>query len=104
MAVKAWGAGTEKKAKTLSRTTKSQSGTRQIPQSGNNARALKQVDATPHAAAPVAAGVEEIFFSNDAVSLCLLVNRRVKVMRVIDFRAGPTNAKPLPSGVERNPP
>jgi len=39
--------------------------------------------------------VEEIFFQNDAVSLCLLVNRRSRVMRVIDFRAGPSNAKRL---------
>ena len=37
--------------------------------------------------------VDEIFFRNDAVSLCLLVNRRAKVMRVVDFRAGPTPAK-----------
>src|SRR6516162_7814505 len=37
--------------------------------------------------------VEEIFFQNDAVSLCLLIHRRAKTMRVIDFRAGPTNAK-----------
>jgi hypothetical protein len=37
--------------------------------------------------------VEEIFFQNDAVSLCLLVNRRAKTMRVVDFRAGPTAAK-----------
>jgi hypothetical protein len=37
--------------------------------------------------------VDEIFFQNDAVSLCLLVNRRTKTMRVIDFRAGPTAAK-----------
>ena len=34
-----------------------------------------------------------IFFQNDAVSLCLLMNRRAKTMRVIDFRAGPSNAK-----------
>ena len=39
--------------------------------------------------------VEEVFFQNEAVSLCLLVNRRVRTMRVIDFRAGPTNAKRL---------
>jgi hypothetical protein len=39
--------------------------------------------------------VEEIFFQNEAVSLCLLVNRRARTMRVIDFRAGPTNAKRL---------
>lgn len=37
--------------------------------------------------------VEEVFFQNDAVSLCLLLNRRAKTMRVIDFRAGPSNAK-----------
>lgn len=37
--------------------------------------------------------VDEVFFQNDAVSLCLLVNRRAKVMRVIDFRAGPSPAK-----------
>src|SRR5258708_13641118 len=41
------------------------------------------------------AGVEEIFFQNDAVSLCLLVNRRARIMRVIDFRAGPSEAKRL---------
>ncbi len=45
-------------------------------------------------AAPKAtSGMEEIFFSNDAVSLCLLVHRRAKTMRVIDFRAGPSHAK-----------
>jgi hypothetical protein len=37
--------------------------------------------------------VEEIFFQDDTVSLCMLVNRRTKSMRVIDFRAGPTAAK-----------
>ncbi len=37
--------------------------------------------------------VDEIFFQNEAVSLCLLVNRRVRTMRVIDFRAGPTPSK-----------
>ncbi len=39
--------------------------------------------------------VEEIFFQNEAVSLCLLVNRRTRIMRVIDFRAGPSAAKRL---------
>jgi hypothetical protein len=39
--------------------------------------------------------VEEIFFQNDDVSLCLLLNRRAKTMRVVDFRAGPSNAKRL---------
>jgi hypothetical protein len=36
---------------------------------------------------------DEIYFQNDAVSLCLLVNRRARTMRIIDFRAGPTTAK-----------
>jgi hypothetical protein len=39
--------------------------------------------------------VEEIFFQNESVSLCLLVNRRARTMRVIDFRAGATHAKRL---------
>jgi hypothetical protein len=43
----------------------------------------------------VRGGVEEMFVQNDAVSLCLLLNRRVKTMRVIDFRAGPSYAKRL---------
>lgn len=38
-------------------------------------------------------GVEEMFVQNDTVSLCLLLNRRNKTMRVIDFRAGPSLAK-----------
>jgi len=37
--------------------------------------------------------VDELLFHNDSVSLCLLVNRRNKTLRVIDFRAGPTLAK-----------
>src|SRR5262245_50933618 len=37
--------------------------------------------------------VDEVFFQNDAVSLCLLVHRRAKTMRVVDFRAGPSRAK-----------
>jgi hypothetical protein len=37
--------------------------------------------------------VEELFFQNEAVSLCLLINRRARTMRVVDFRAGPSNAK-----------
>jgi hypothetical protein len=40
-------------------------------------------------------GIEEMFVQNDAVSLCLLLNRRTKTMRVIDFRAGPSHAKRL---------
>src|SRR4029077_4549831 len=39
--------------------------------------------------------VEEVFFQNDSVSLCLMIHRRAKTMRVIDFRAGPSNAKRL---------
>ena len=38
-------------------------------------------------------GVEEMFVQNDSVSLCLLLNRRTRTMRVIDFRAGPSHAK-----------
>ncbi|MFO0617035.1 MAG: hypothetical protein U0414_30850 [Polyangiaceae bacterium] len=38
-------------------------------------------------------GVDELLFHNDSVSLCLLVNRRNRTVRVIDFRAGPTLAK-----------
>jgi hypothetical protein len=40
-------------------------------------------------------GVEELFVQNEAVSLCLLLHRRTKTMRVIDFRAGPSHAKRL---------
>jgi hypothetical protein len=40
-------------------------------------------------------GVEEMFVQNEAVSVCLLLNRRTKTMRVIDFRAGPSHAKRL---------
>src|SRR5262245_36516422 len=36
-----------------------------------------------------------MFVQNDAVSLCLLINRRTRTMRVIDFRAGPSHAKRL---------
>src|SRR5271154_3841094 len=39
--------------------------------------------------------VEEVFFQNEAASLCLLINRRTRIMRVIDFRAGPTSTKRL---------
>jgi hypothetical protein len=38
---------------------------------------------------------DEILFQNDGVSLCLLVNRRARTMRVIDFRSGPHPAKRL---------
>jgi hypothetical protein len=46
-------------------------------------------------ASVVKRGVEEMFVQNDAVSLCLLLNRRTKTMRVVDFRAGPSHAKRL---------
>lgn len=38
---------------------------------------------------------DEVFFHNDGVSLCLIVNRRARTMRVIDFRSGPHPAKRL---------
>ncbi|MBX3183675.1 MAG: hypothetical protein KIT72_06095 [Polyangiaceae bacterium] len=37
--------------------------------------------------------VDEISIQDDRVSLCLLINRRQGVMRVIDFRSGPNPAK-----------
>src|SRR5882672_9835553 len=36
---------------------------------------------------------DELLVHNDAVSLCFLINRRSRVLRVIDFRAGPTPTK-----------
>ena len=48
-----------------------------------------QVVATP----TIKRGVEEMFVQNETVSLCLLLNRRTRTMRVIDFRAGPSHAK-----------
>lgn len=36
---------------------------------------------------------DEIFLDSDGVSLCLLVNRRARTIRVIDFRSGPNPAK-----------
>ena len=53
------------------------------------------VERSARGADNVRSGVEEMFVQNDAVSLCLLLNRRVKTMRVIDFRAGPSFAKRL---------
>ena len=43
--------------------------------------------------ANVKRGVEEMFVQNESVSLCLLLNRRARTMRVVDFRAGPSHAK-----------
>ena len=45
------------------------------------------------AAPTIKRGVEEMFVQNETVSLCLLLNRRTRTMRVIDFRAGPSHAK-----------
>src|SRR5258708_368277 len=39
--------------------------------------------------------VDEVFFQNEAISLCMLINRRARTVRVIDFRAGPSTAKRL---------
>lgn len=39
------------------------------------------------------AGNEEIEISRGEVSLCLLLNRRTRSMRIIDFRAGPQSSK-----------
>ena len=36
---------------------------------------------------------DEILFQNDGVSLCLLLNRRARTLRVVDFRSGPNPAK-----------
>lgn len=47
----------------------------------------------PEASSVTKGKLEERFVQNDAVSLCLLINRRTKTMRVIDFRAGPSHAK-----------
>jgi len=47
---------------------------------------------TSHVGAPT---FEEVFVRNDVVSLCLLLNRRARQMRVIDFRAGASPAKKL---------
>jgi len=38
---------------------------------------------------------DEILFHNEGVSLCLMVNRQLKSMRIIDFRSGPHPAKRL---------
>jgi hypothetical protein len=40
-------------------------------------------------------GSDEIFFQNEGISLCLLVNRHAATMRVVDFRSGPHPAKRL---------
>ncbi len=42
-----------------------------------------------------AKSVEEVFFQNEAISICMLINRRARTLRVIDFRAGPSPVKRL---------
>ncbi len=37
--------------------------------------------------------VEETFFQDEQVSVCLLAHRRARTVRVVDFRAGPSLAK-----------
>ena len=61
------------------------------------AQASVSTQSTTPATAKAAAGstFEETFVRNDAVSLCLLINRRARMMRVIDFRAGASPAKKL---------
>jgi hypothetical protein len=58
----------------------------------DNKRATKS---TPPKGRAVPTGIEEMFVQNETVSLCLLLNRRTRTMRVIDFRAGPSHAKRL---------
>lgn len=48
--------------------------------------------ATPAAPLPV---VEELHFKSESAYLCLLVNRRIGLIRVIDFRSGALPAKRL---------
>ncbi len=56
------------------------------------AASAKTVTTSPSKDGPT---FEEVFVRNDAVSLCLLLNRRARTMRVIDFRAGASPAKKL---------
>ncbi len=65
---------------------------RPVASRGAPAKATGKSASTP---APRSHGIEEMFVQNEAVSLCLLINRRTKTMRVIDFRAGPSHAKRL---------
>jgi hypothetical protein len=60
---------------------------------GAGAPGIAKSDSQPPSAAKRPGAIEEMFVQNDAVSLCLLINRRTKTMRVIDFRAGPSHAK-----------
>ena len=44
---------------------------------------------------PKKPAVEELYFRSDSAYLCLLLNRRTRCIRVIDFRAGALPAKRL---------
>ena len=50
---------------------------------------------TRRAKAPAQPTVEELYFRSDSAYFCLLLNRRIKAMRVVDFRAGALPAKRL---------
>ena len=60
---------------------------------GNTAMKSGGMDAAKIVAQGSRKAVDEFFVQNEAVSLCLLVHRRAKTMRVVDFRAGPSSAK-----------
>jgi hypothetical protein len=62
---------------------------------GERLDAKKLDRGAPVAPPTIKRGVEEMFVQNETVSLCLLLNRRTKTMRVVDFRAGPSHAKRL---------
>ena len=53
------------------------------------------VKAKAKAKAPSAPPVEELYFRSESAYLCLLLNRRMRIIRVIDFRAGALPAKRL---------
>lgn len=59
--------------------------------SSQQKKSVARASGTRPVARPV--GIEEMFVQNSTVSVCLLLNRRTKTMRVIDFRAGPSKAK-----------
>ena len=56
---------------------------------------MVQAKAAAAKRSPKKATVEELYFRSDSAYLCLLVNRRTRFIRVIDFRAGALPAKRL---------
>ena len=76
MVAKASWAGSQKKSSSVSRPS-----------------GIRRIAAPLSATSGATGGIEEMFVQNPTVSLCLLVNRRARTMRVIDFRAGPSQAK-----------